>query len=290
MEITKKKIIEDLENLGIQKGDTLLLRAALSKIGLKKNKLSELLIPAFFDILGKSGTVIVPSFTKTYLFPFINKKNTFTENTKSYTGFLSHLFKNHVDSIRSSHPTNSFIGIGKNSKSILFKHNEFSSCFSIIKDIIQLNGKLINIGCIETSPGFSTAHYAQHNLKLSKKNIFSKKLGSYFYKNNQNKLFLREDCHGCSKGFGNFYPLYRQNNLLKEGSVGKAKSMIINADKAYQLEYKVLKQNPKFIICNHINCLSCRGSLTYNKIDWPKFYFTHFPSLVFNYFKKNLIS
>ena len=64
--------------------------------------------------------------------------------------------------------------------------------------------------------------------------------------------------------------------LLKQFKVGDAPSLIIDANKAYELELKTLKMKPHYLLCNDPLCLSCRTTWKNNIKDivpfWVKFF------------------
>lgn len=78
----------------------------------------------------------------------------------------------HPKAFRSKHPTNSYVAIGKNAKYIFGNHDENSGSYEPIRKIVELEGKMILIGCVESSPGFTTTHLAEVDLGLHKRIIF----------------------------------------------------------------------------------------------------------------------
>jgi aminoglycoside N3'-acetyltransferase len=273
-------LVNDLEALGVNKGDVLLVRADLGKVGKVKGRIGETIINALLTAVGIEGTIIALSFTKTFLLQKIDKKYVFDNNTVPITGALAKLFLKHPSSIRSRHPSNSFVAIGRYASELLEGHDENSLSFSPIEKLLQLNGKMILIGCVDTSPGFTTVHYAQQKLGLTSRNLLSNKIGVYFERNSQIKLFKRKDFGGCSKGFYKFYSYYINNKKLKSGRFGNANTIVIESNDAFNIEYEILKKNPRFALCDIPDCLSCRGTVLYNKRDMPLFYLKYFPLVI----------
>ncbi|MFC1770981.1 AAC(3) family N-acetyltransferase [Candidatus Margulisiibacteriota bacterium] len=277
---TKNSLINDLIKLNIQKDDTVLVRGDMGKIGRVDGKLSEVFLSAFLDLIGPNGTLVALSFTKSFLRPFVNKDHIFSKDTPSTAGAIAKIFLNHPNAVRSQHPTNSVVAIGKNAIEITKNHDEKALSYSPIKKIIELNGKMILIGCIDSSPGFTTVHYAQEKLGLTQKNILRNRLGVYYEKDGQRKFFRRKDIGGCSGGFHKFYPLYKGKNKLTEGKFGNASCFTINTKDAFEIEYNVLKNDPRFALCDKPMCKICRGTWFFNKKDMPKFYIKYFFQLM----------
>jgi aminoglycoside 3-N-acetyltransferase len=265
-----EKLKNDLNKLGIEKGDTLLVRANLGGIGKLETKKREDYINFMLEAVGKEGTIVGLSFTSGF-FIKKNTKNVFDGTNKSYTGAFANTMLKHPKSIRSKHPTNSYVAIGKNAEFILNNHDENSGAYEPIRKVMELNGKMILIGCVESSPGFTTTHLAEVDLGLHKRIIFPTLNGAYYKKNNEVKLFKRKDIGSCSSTFYKFYGHYVKNELLVQGYIGNAYSVIIDAKKAYKIDYQVLKNNPKITLCENPDCMLCRAKRWDNLIDLPIF-------------------
>lgn len=262
-----------LVSLGVEKGDILLVRAALRKLGPVKQNRAMALVKAFQEVLGEDGGLLVLCFGERHRKPRRKPQACFTKDKRSVSGGLANAMLTYPDCYRSSHPTNSWIGWGDKAKYILEKHNENSPCFSPIGDIIANHGKLIIVGCAQESPGFSTVHWAQYNLGLSYRNLLSNKTGiHYLDANGKQKLFLRGDMPGCSSGFKSFYADYVENEILMTGYVGNAYCLLADAEKAYKVEYDILKKNPRYALCDDPLCVHCNLMVTYNKRKWPGFF------------------
>lgn len=273
MHFSKHDIFEQLKSIGLFPGDILLLKANLSRIGVVSRNAKYGFFDTLIEYLGPNGTLIVPTFTKTYFLPFFNKNTKiFTKETLANTGGLSKIILE-KNSFRSSHPTNSFAGIGKHAHKILKDHTEESHSFAPIEKIIDMNGKGLIIGCLKSSPGHLTAHLAQYHLGQSTQNLFRSLAGATYYKNNKLKVFLRRDFGGHAAGAIKFYDHYEKDNAIKYGKIGNADSGISDLCKVYNIEKKLLKKDPKYILCNDPICFSCRATWRYNLKDIPRYFF-----------------
>ncbi|MEI7473902.1 MAG: AAC(3) family N-acetyltransferase [bacterium] len=280
-------LIENLKQLGLKQGDTVLIRGDVGKIGRTENKISEDILNAFFQVIGEEGTIITLTFTEQFLLPLIDKNYVFAKKTPSKSGAFARIILNFPDSLRSSHPTSSFAAIGKNAEYLLNGHDEKAHAYLPIQKLIEVNGKMLIVGCIDNSPGFTTVHLAQENLGLSSKTFLKNLVGVYYEKNGQKKLYKRNSIGGCSMGFSNFYEEYKNQNKLISGVFGNAESFLINAKDAYQVEYDLLKVNPKFALCNDPYCKSCRGIWFYNMKEMPAFYIRILKKVLLNILNKD---
>jgi len=264
------KIKFQLNQIGLKNGDTLLVRADLFAIG-KLSRDGIDYVKVFLDILGDTGTLIALAFTNT-TFIIKNKNYIFDGTNKANTGSFANIMLSHPKAIRSTHPSNSFVAIGQNAKFVLNGHDAKSGAYEPIRKIIQLKGKMLLIGCIASSPGFTTAHLAETDLGLHNR-IILPKLNNCYYKNDDGviRLFRRSDIGGCSYTFQKFYAHYLLNNILQQGYLGNANSILVDAEKAYVIEKEILRENPKYNICDRPNCFLCRARRWDNLKDMPFF-------------------
>lgn len=263
-----QKLSSDLQSLGVNKGDTLLVRAGLRAVGqMETNNIGDF-IEVLLDAVGEEGTIVGLSFTNSF-FIKKNKSIVFDGTNPSYTGAFANLMLQHPRAVRSRHPTNSYVAIGKNAHFILDDHDENSGAYEPIRKIVEFDGKMILIGCAGSSPGFTTTHLAEVDLGLHKRIIFPWLNGAYYKKDGESRLFKRTDLGSCSSTFYRFYGHYIKDELLRQGNVGDAYSILIGAKKAYALELQILKENPRITICNAPNCRLCRARRWDNLIDLP---------------------
>lgn len=265
---TVEDIRKDLENIGIKKGDILLVRADLGAVGKMASKTDY--VEALIDAVGPSGTIIGLAFTKS-MFIKRNKNSIFKKTTAPYTGALASIMLKYPNSCRSTHPTNSYVAIGRNAQCLTEKHTEESGAYDLIQEIIDLDGKMILIGCVNKSPGFTTTHLAETHLNLHKRIIFPWLNTAYYEKNGELQLFKRQDIGSCSSTFYKLYGDYLKSEALTQGYVGKAYSIIIDAKKAYEIDYSILRKNPKITICEKPDCFLCRARRWDNIFDLPGF-------------------
>lgn len=280
------KLKKDLRDLGVEKGDTLLIRADLSAIGVIETKRKEDYLDFILDVVGEEGTIVGLSFIRGF-FIINNKTRVSCKETRAYTGAFANIMLKHPKSIRSSHPTNSFVAIGKNASYITCNHNENSGGFEPIRKIIELKGKMILIGCVNSSPGFTTTHLAEVDLGLHKRIILPSLNRVFYKKNNIIKLFKAKEIGGCSTAYYKLYSHYVKNELLIQGFIGNAYSVLIDATKAYKIDFKILRENPRIAICDDPACFLCRTRRWDNLKDAPRFFFTQLiPRLLKKMFKK----
>ena len=269
---TRETLREDLERLGLQRGDVALVRADVGEIGRVKGGTGDALLGALRDAVGAEGTLVALAFTRTQFLWRLDRDYVFDEKTPPTTGALARLFLDQPDAVRSRHPTNSFVAIGARAAEVLAGHDETTSSFEPMGRIVEARGKQVLIGCTRSSPGFTTVHWAQHVLGLDRRSILAGWFGSRYRRDGQVRVFKRRDIGGCSHGFGKLYAEYEKEGLLRTGRVGQAESMLVEAPAAYALELRRLSEDPRAVFCDDALCPFCRGSWLYNKRDMLSFY------------------
>jgi aminoglycoside N3'-acetyltransferase len=173
---------------------------------------------------------------------------------------------------RSQHPTNSFVALGRGASAFLASHDQTAACFSPVAPLMDRGGKMLLLGCEVSSPGFSTVHLAQHRLGLDTRTWMSLVFGRRYYKPDGGIAWYRKrDVPGCSMGFSRFYPVYRDRGLLREGRIGAANGMLIEARAAFEVELAQLQNDPTAALCDNDACLICRLGWFYKPIELGRY-------------------
>lgn len=277
--LEKESLVNQFQSLGICDGDVVLIRAALSKVGVLSGGPS-IVLEALKEAVGKSGTVVALGFSKLYFRSNMNPEYAFTSDAPSNAGAIAKIFMRDGDCERSCHPTNSFLAIGPEASSILAAHDAKSKSYSPMNQLLKLDAKMVVIGCVGSSPGFTTVHLAQENLGLTSKSWFSGLFGQYYYSEGKCTRYIKKDFGGCSAGFNKFYHEYLAKECLRIGYVGEAYSMAINCRDAYDIEYIKLKENNTYHLCDNPRCISCRVSWKNNLGGIPKFLYASFINIL----------
>jgi aminoglycoside 3-N-acetyltransferase len=265
-----------LSELGVQSGDLLFIAADLMKLGyFKKNRKQTLddIVDMLFSLIGDDGTIVIPSYTE-YFTRFRKQPDIiFNQNVDSTSGSLSNHLLKHPRALRSSHPTNSVIAIGRYAEYIVENHDEHSSSYSPILKVIELGGKNLMLGCFNDFRLAPMAlHAAQEKLGYTSKHWMSGNVQTYFYnRNGEKKLFTRYDIGGCASGAYKLLGHHFKNGAIDILKTGNSNSALIDTKKSYELIFKILQKHPEIIRCDDSRCHDCYGSSVYN----PKGFILH---------------
>ncbi len=254
--ITKQDLISDLKAMGINPGDILNVKISYKSIGKIEGGIKTL-IDALLDVVGESGTIVSDAFVKSkLLYPL--KKHTgkiSTEETPSYAGVVANTMLQNPLSLRSPHPIQKFVAIGKNAN-IVLSHDIDSRPYGVLHQMAKMNAKNLRIGSPDKVVGVGTTHVAIDILGY-KQNLL--KGGIDYYRDNKLKTFVVNWPTGCRKSFNNLLPIYEQQGcIIKKGHVGNAEAMLSDMQKTLNAELNLGKENPDFVMCSDPCCYKCR--------------------------------
>lgn len=162
--VLKKDLIQGLNELGIQEGDNLIVHTSIKSFGYICGG-AQVVIEALLEIVGKDGTIVMPTQSWKNLdpttgvhfdaeeewWPLIREnwppydKDITPTNTM---GCVAEMFRKYKGSLRSDHPARSFAANGKNAEYII-KNHDLSDVFgesSPLAKLYKLNAKVVLIG------------------------------------------------------------------------------------------------------------------------------------------------
>ena len=282
--ITQDTLVHDLRVIGVKEGDVLYIRGNLGEIGDPREingKLKDIFIKSLLEAVGKNGTIMTESYTNAYFLWNFNKNFVFTNKTRPLHSALPKLFLKHNSVVRSKHPTNSYLAIGKHANYILDGHNANSLSYTPLGKLLELKGKIISFGCLGSNYGFPTTHLVEEVMGITKKNIF-KEYVYYLDKYGKKKLFRRKDKGGCVRRVYTFYSEYKKKEIINIGGIGQALSALVKAEESYLLEYALIKKLKGNIGCDNPICIHCSLLRPREKYYLFSFFFYRFWIIMYN--------
>ncbi|MES2560299.1 MAG: AAC(3) family N-acetyltransferase [Bacteroidota bacterium] len=281
---TKESILQDLRAIGINKGDLIFVTADLQKTLYFNTSKSQTLsdwLDIFKELLGEEGSLIVSSYTKTFFRFRKNKDIIFSRNAISNSGALANVLIKQESSVRSTHPTNSYIGFGKRAKEILDNHTPESFSYTTFGDIINGNGKFLMLGTVDENNAPQVVHYAQEVLGYTFHSPYKGLFQTYYHEpNGALSLYTRKDFGGCSRGGRHLYGYLLAENAINIQNVGAATSALMHGETAYNIIKSTLMKKKNLMQCDDVSCIDCYGSLFYNGVGVVPFYIKNFISIL----------
>jgi aminoglycoside 3-N-acetyltransferase len=260
--VKREEIIEALKKVGIKKGDIILVHSALSKIGRidgekEGNEYLNILLKAFFSIIGKRGTLVVPAFFYEY-----GRYGTAYDMRRSPVSSELGVFARYIaglpEAVRSTNPITALAAIGAQAEYIC--GGGTGSSFGVDSPwdrLYKSNDKMVFLGIYLRAMTF--IHYVEHMVGVP--HLYNKYSTVPILKNGRAvKLSV------CSQvrylDFGIEYDALKNTfRFEKAGLVNKAKigSGIVRClsckeffefakEKVKKDNFYFLKQPPKFVV------------------------------------------
>ena len=112
MNVTRADIIASIESMGLKAGDRVMVHSSLSSIGHVDGG-APTVVEAFLDVLGPTGTLMVPTFTHSgcqYFDPLV---------TPSLNGAITEAARAFPGALRSLHPTHAATALGADAEELM---------------------------------------------------------------------------------------------------------------------------------------------------------------------------
>lgn len=152
-----------LEQIGIVKGDVICVHSHLMGFGkplLKRQEFMKTIINTLKEVVGESGTLIMPTFT----YSFCNNEIYDIDNSPSKVGILTEYYRKLPNVNRTWHPIFSFAIEGKKKEEYLDIGPDAFSLDSIYGKMIRDNGKIVMLG---GNYGYTFYYLAEEHLNVT---------------------------------------------------------------------------------------------------------------------------
>lgn len=161
--VTGKMICADLKKLGLKAGDTVLVHSSLSSIG-KVEGGADTVIDTLLEVIGKKGTLLMPSFPAGSEHELLRNGLIFDLKTSpSGLGIIPETFRKRKNAIRSLNPTHSIAAIGAQAEEIAAGHehcNVSAGRNTPFEKLIRTGGKILLLGVTHDSN--TTLHFIEN--------------------------------------------------------------------------------------------------------------------------------
>ena len=235
--LTKSDLLIELRNMGIEAGDSLMVHAAMSKIGFLENG-PNTFIDALLETIGKTGNLLMPSSPVDKLqYDYIRQGLVFdVKNTPSKMGAISETFRKMNGVLRSAHPTEPVCALGPDAKYFVQDHfgqetpyNKKSPWYRIMEKkgkILYVGVTLINAGTnlhvLEDLVDFKYPVYTNENHPV-------KVINSIGVAQNT-RVKVHNPVFSKKRKCDDLIPRFKKDGILKEVKLGKAHCLLLDAE------------------------------------------------------------
>ncbi|MCW3055855.1 MAG: Aminoglycoside N3-acetyltransferase [Chthonomonadales bacterium] len=266
---TQQQLEDDLTDIGLPSGSTVLVHASLDAIGPIEGG-AETLVAALRAVLGAEGTLLVPTFTLESETPLaddislspdqangkggdypLNLQQILRSSSDSHPFDFAETVRQHPDAFRSEHPALSFAAIGHDAEA-LTSHVPFHYPLGSegpLARLHQRNGWILLIGVGHTV-----------NVSLHLAEIWASV--PYVHRTALLKSITGDETTmlgspGCTIGFAKIEPLLRQGRILHRRYIGNAESQLMRQQQAVSMAIAMLQGNPSALLCEEDSCRFC---------------------------------
>lgn len=250
--ISKQHLIDDFKKIGLQKGDSVLVHSSLSKIGFVDGG-AKTVVDALFETIGETGTLLFPAFSaagrsKDYLesHPVFDIKNTLSQ-----MGSVTEYFRKLEGVSRSFHPTDSVCAKGP--LAYYYTNSHFGQLTpynenSPFRKLCNKGGKILMLGTTLNGAGtnlHTLEDAVEFKFPVYAKEIFTVQMIDTEGRETEMKTKVHNPDYSAKRNCDALKPMFEKENVLVNGTIGEAKSMLIDANK--MLEVMIKNYNEKGI-------------------------------------------
>jgi len=250
--VTKEIIKDGLRKLGLGKRNLLIVHSSLSSFGYVEGG-ADTVIDAIIEVIGKEGTLMVPTFTYSSVF--------YPQKSPSKNGRITETLRLRKDAIRSWHPTHSVAAIGQDAEKLTTDHIKVRAMGkdSPIDRLAKKGGYVLLLGvdhttnsAIHIGEAYADVPYLNLPYAFPQAVVIDNK-----GKKTVVKLFKQP---GCSHGFGKLEKHLRDRKLIKDGIIGNAQVQLIKTQDVIDTVVQILKDDPTALLCDNPKCIRCRSA------------------------------
>jgi aminoglycoside 3-N-acetyltransferase len=246
---------KDLRQLGIGRGDTVLLHSSIINLDWRSaggmEKLVQNIYDDFLNVIGDEGTLIVPTFS----FDFTNNSpNGYwsLDSSESDMGVLTEYVRQKDESERTVHPFYSFCIVGNNSEEIGRIHSVDTFSREYVFGYLHENNYKIMILGTDYNNAMTFFHYVEQdngldiNYRYKKKfrglmSIRGKEIKASYY------MMVRNLDMGVKTNVNPMGSKLEENGTIETGQVGGGIARVGKAKNIYDETTRLMKKNDKLL-------------------------------------------
>jgi aminopeptidase-like protein/aminoglycoside N3'-acetyltransferase len=243
----RRQLADALKMIGLKSGDVVFSHSNVGFLGVPQEgntaeAIFQTILGAFQDVLGPSGTLVVPTFT----YSFCKGQVFDRENTPSTCGLFTEMMRKHHGSVRSGDPIFSIAAIGARAEELTKDVSE--ECFghgSFWDRFFHADGVICNINF---DAGSTFIHYVERCLNVPYRydKLFTGQTIKNGVKSKAAAIYFCQDLSNPDTvaAFEPFDKLARARKLVCSAAVGRGSVLMIRSADVYRLIEESLRENP----------------------------------------------
>lgn len=243
--IGKEQLVNELQQMGIQAGDTLLVHSAMSKIGYLENG-PETLIEALRTAIGPTGNLLMPtSPNASFQLEYAKSNPVFdVANSPSRLGAITEYFRKLPGVKRSLHPTEPVAALGPDAEWLTGGHlGELSpyTSNSPFARIYEKQGKILYVGVSLDNAG-TNLHTLEDAVDF-KYPVYADELFTFtIIDEHGQKHAIKTKVHNPAfskrRKCDELLPLFQREGVAKAVQLGEANTWLFDAKKMFECMLK----------------------------------------------------
>ncbi|MCE5198988.1 MAG: AAC(3) family N-acetyltransferase [Armatimonadota bacterium] len=244
--VTRKDIEAGLREIGLSKGDVVVVHSSLSSFG-RVDGGAKAVVDAILAVIGDEGTLVVPTFT-------YGQSVYDPDESPSLMGAIPEEVRTRPNALRSLHPTHSVAAIGSLADVFTEGHEKvhpFARGSALFK-VLQARGKILQLGTTHTTS--SIIHVAEEIAAVP----YLDRSRYVEYKTPQGKSahkWVRRP--GCSRGFDVLEEALQEADAIRETMIGESRVKLMSARAVVDAAVELLKFDQEGLLCDQPDCEVC---------------------------------
>jgi len=244
--LTINKLVHEIESLGLEKGDTLLVHSSYKSFGGVEGG-PQAVIDALLEVLGNRGTLIMPTFN----FDFCKGKPWDVRSTPSHMGAITNMVREHPEAKRVFHPIYSFAILGKHAGTLTSE--KYKSSFekkSLFGKLRELDGKILIVGLSYTN-SMTFFHHVEENEGVDYRYMknFTGMVTNELGETSEDtfSMLVRDIEMGVETEVDPMGALMEEAGIVSIRKIGDAIVKLMKADDVYVFTAREMRRDPRLL-------------------------------------------
>jgi NAD(P)-dependent dehydrogenase (short-subunit alcohol dehydrogenase family)/aminoglycoside N3'-acetyltransferase len=246
--INQTDLESGLRKSGLEKGDVVLLHSSFKSFGDVEGG-PQTVVNAFLSVLGKEGTLIVPTFN----FDFSSTGKPWNvKTTPSHMGVISEFVRKNDQSNRILHPIYSFSIIGNLANELgSLRYKSSYGADSLFAKLRELNGKIMQIDSVNKGTTFFLHVEEMEGCNYRYLKEFTGKITDETGRTYEDKFLInvRDLSKGVITNVKTIGDILIDDGISKVNKIGDATVWTMKSDDVYKRIALEMKNNP-YILCH----------------------------------------